>query len=279
MFDSSDATAELVHGIRARGIKIWAEDGNIRLHGNVQAMPADALDTLRSRKAQIVHHLDSTQSAEDIPRLARSDAGSVALTATQTMPWHYTSKRRSRARSLAFAQRLHGPLNVAVLDEALRMLQSRHEALRIKLSGYPAEPRQYAQPTAGTSLEAIDLSKQTNPQEQAVACLTEFVEQKIDYAQDPLIGTRLVELGREEHLLACSVDHIVSDGISNSIFLQELWSAYDALRRGGVPNLPDTVAREAYSHEVISFGFWSGDDELGAPAPQLIDARRQLPRA
>jgi hypothetical protein len=27
---------------------------------------------------------------------------------------------------------------------------------------------------------------------------------------------------------------------------------------GGVPNLPDTVAREAYSHEVSSAGFWPG---------------------
>lgn len=27
---------------------------------------------------------------------------------------------------------------------------------------------------------------------------------------------------------------------------------------GGVPNLPDTVTREAYSHEVISAGFWPG---------------------
>jgi hypothetical protein len=26
------------------------------------------------------------------------------------------------------------------------------------------------------------------------------------------------------------------------------------------------MLQEAYSHEVISFGFWSGDDELGAPA-------------
>ena len=32
---------------------------------------------------------------------------------------------------------------------------------------------------------------------------------------------------------------------------------------GGVPNLPDAVAREAYSHEVFSAGFWSG----GGPAP------------
>jgi hypothetical protein len=32
---------------------------------------------------------------------------------------------------------------------------------------------------------------------------------------------------------------------------------------GGVPNLPDWVAREAYSHEVSSCGFWSG----GGPVP------------
>jgi hypothetical protein len=33
--------------------------------------------------------------------------------------------------------------------------------------------------------------------------------------------------------------------------------------RGGVPNLPDAVAREAYSHEVSSAGFWPG----GGPVP------------
>ena len=32
---------------------------------------------------------------------------------------------------------------------------------------------------------------------------------------------------------------------------------------GGVPNLPDWVAREAYSHEVSSCGFWPG----GGPIP------------
>ncbi|HEY0897055.1 MAG TPA: DUF5996 family protein, partial [Sphingobacteriaceae bacterium] len=31
---------------------------------------------------------------------------------------------------------------------------------------------------------------------------------------------------------------------------------------GGVPNLPDWVAREAYSHEVSSSGFWFGDSSL-----------------
>jgi hypothetical protein len=35
---------------------------------------------------------------------------------------------------------------------------------------------------------------------------------------------------------------------------------------GGVPHLPDRVAREAYSHEVSSAGFWPGDARYPAPA-------------
>jgi hypothetical protein len=35
---------------------------------------------------------------------------------------------------------------------------------------------------------------------------------------------------------------------------------------GGVPNLPDSVVREAYSHEVSSCGFWPGGGAVPYPA-------------
>ena len=35
---------------------------------------------------------------------------------------------------------------------------------------------------------------------------------------------------------------------------------------GGVPHLPDAVAREAYSHEVSSAGFWAGDERAPEPS-------------
>jgi hypothetical protein len=34
---------------------------------------------------------------------------------------------------------------------------------------------------------------------------------------------------------------------------------------GGVPHLPDSVAREAYSHEVSSCGFWPGSEQMPQP--------------
>jgi hypothetical protein len=54
------------------------------------------------------------------------------------------------------------------------------------------------------------------------------------------------------------------------------------LHPGGVPNLPDRVTREAYSHEVSSCGFWSGTAPIDYPAfyayaypepPGFTDAR------
>jgi hypothetical protein len=38
------------------------------------------------------------------------------------------------------------------------------------------------------------------------------------------------------------------------------------LHPGGVPHLPDAVAREAYSHEVSSAGFWPGGGAIEYPA-------------
>ena len=56
---------------------------------------------------------------------------------------------------------------------------------------------------------------------------------------------------------------------------------------GGVPNLPDDVAREAYSHEVSSCGFWPGSEAMpqpvyysyAYPAPDGFADARVLPTA
>jgi Family of unknown function (DUF5996) len=54
---------------------------------------------------------------------------------------------------------------------------------------------------------------------------------------------------------------------------------FNATRAPAVPNA-DTVTREAYSHEVISFGFWAGDENVREPtyysytAPEPAQLRR-----
>ncbi|WP_228242396.1 DUF5996 family protein [Porphyrobacter sp. GA68] len=59
------------------------------------------------------------------------------------------------------------------------------------------------------------------------------------------------------------------------------------LHPGGIPNLPDAVTREAYSHEVASFGFWLGGGGMeeaafyayGYPVPTGLPHARLQPEA
>ena len=54
---------------------------------------------------------------------------------------------------------------------------------------------------------------------------------------------------------------------------------------GGIPHLPDWVAREAYSHEVSSLGFWPGGEQLpeavfysyAYPEPKAFRERKVRP--
>ena len=56
---------------------------------------------------------------------------------------------------------------------------------------------------------------------------------------------------------------------------------------GGVPHMPDWVAREAYSHEVSSLGFWPGGEQFpeavfysyAYPEPEGFRSKRVEPRA
>ena len=43
---------------------------------------------------------------------------------------------------------------------------------------------------------------------------------------------------------------------------------------GGIPNFPDDVAREAYSHEVTSVGFWPGNRALPIRSSTATPTRR-----
>ena len=45
---------------------------------------------------------------------------------------------------------------------------------------------------------------------------------------------------------------------------------------GGVPNLPDGVTREAYSHEVSSAGFWPGGGRVDYPTSTPTPTRRLM---
>ena len=96
-----------------------------------------------------------------------------------------------------------------------------------------------------------------------------FAEDTVHAAYDPVWATRYWRvLGEVAQLLEefAGRSHVKTSPVHH------FWHTFDIAltrfsdRRADLPAAADPVTREAYSHEVISFGFWFGDTTVQEPA-------------
>jgi amino acid adenylation domain-containing protein len=117
---------------------------------------------------------------------------------------------------------LEGPVHARALEQALALLIERHEVLRtayVEQSGMPRRQIQapFAVPVACAT---------GRPDVRALAT------QPFDLAKGPLLRAQLFELAGERFELVICMHHIVCDGWSMDVLLDELLRAYEAVATG-----------------------------------------------
>ncbi|MGM0759795.1 MAG: amino acid adenylation domain-containing protein [Thermodesulfobacteriota bacterium] len=115
---------------------------------------------------------------------------------------------------------LHGPLDKARLSEGLRTLVQRHQALRTAFEFHNGRCVQRIADNAFLKLD-FEQSQSTDPQKFAKGFVRPF-----DLENPPLMRTKLVSQDSDMHWLFLDFHHIVCDGISVGILLQELMDLY-----------------------------------------------------
>ncbi|HYX22785.1 MAG TPA: amino acid adenylation domain-containing protein, partial [Thermoanaerobaculia bacterium] len=128
--------------------------------------------------------------------------------------------------------RLAGPLDAPALGAAFGEVVRRHEALRTVFPQREGEPFQRVV-AAAVSLPMIDLSDLSDPSDRSERLAREEAGRPFDLARGPLCRALLLRLGPAEHRLLVTFHHIVSDGWSLGLFLDELSALY-----GGASPLP-----------------------------------------
>ena len=171
--------------------------------------------------------------------------------------------------------RLRGPLDEAVLAQALAEITRRHEVLRTVFAVSGGEPVQRVL-TAGFPLSVPDLAE-TEARRFAEA----FARRPFDLAQGPLARAALLRLGGEDHLLLLVFHHIVFDGWSTGVLLEELTAL---LRSSPLPEprlqYADYAAwqRSWLTGEVLERQLaWWRDRLAGAPLALDLPADRPRP--
>ncbi|ONH53354.1 non-ribosomal peptide synthetase [Pseudomonas cedrina subsp. cedrina] len=179
----------------------------------------------------------------------------------------------SAAYHVPSALRLQGPLDLDALQRSFDALVARHESLRTHLYQGDEQTVQVIQPDARVEIALVQ-----SDEAQVKAQVEAQIARPFDLQAGPLLRATLLRLGDEDHVLVLVQHHIVSDGWSMQIMVDELVQLYSAYSQGQdlqLPALPIQYADYArWQREWMDAGekqrqlaYWQ--DLLGGEQPVL----------
>ncbi|MGC2775264.1 MAG: amino acid adenylation domain-containing protein, partial [Bradyrhizobium sp.] len=123
--------------------------------------------------------------------------------------------------NVPWAMEIKGPFDAARWQRAFAALIARHEALRTSFALIDDEIVQKVHPRIDFAFEELSPEGRQDRQQ----AIERFVR-PFDLSKAPLIRAAVVETGAQAHTLIVDMHHIVSDGISVEIILDELIALY-----------------------------------------------------
>ncbi|MEM7187702.1 MAG: LLM class flavin-dependent oxidoreductase [Bacteroidota bacterium] len=230
----------LLRTIREQGIDLrWVGD-SLELVSEQDTIDPEVVTLIKEHKPAIIAYLKSITSESDIqviPMAAVQERYSV--TATQFRFWILCQLEEINvAYNMPLVVKIEGNLEVDVLERSLEMLMERHELLR----------SQFIQEKNGVlnqwvlNLKDLDFQlhrlKVTRSGE-IHDTLSQLVMAPFDLKSAPLFRAHLVSTEGETHYLCLTIHHMICDGLSLGILLNELQKLYNSLVNGQATTLPE----------------------------------------
>ena len=180
---------------------------------------------------------------QSLPSVAPGEP--VPLTATQYAIWLHVQVDQpdSPLYNLATSVRVRGRLNHPHLLAALSGVLQRQQLLRSRVVNCGGQPHLLVDDAAAIRPELIDLGSLGDAAEAAMqADARRLSAEPFHLARGPLIRLRVYRLSDDEASLQVVAHHLVFDGWSFGVLLQELVQHYTALAKGqGNPPATPTV--------------------------------------
>jgi amino acid adenylation domain-containing protein/natural product biosynthesis luciferase-like monooxygenase protein len=234
LIGSPESCQKVVEYLREIGVN---EIGCFVDFGVAQQTALQALPHLLELK-QRVEAAEQTQSRTMEPADGLVAEHSEPMTQAQRGLWTLSmidpvaSKTYNESTTLAMRENY----DHAKMERSLQALVDRHEALRTHLA--EDGETQIILPSAKTTIPIVDLSHLPLDQAETEArrLLKESESQLFDWAVAPMIRSLAVKISEQYHLLTFTFHHILGNGPSYWVFLDELCKLY-----GGEATLPPAM--------------------------------------
>ncbi|MDY7534543.1 non-ribosomal peptide synthetase [Pseudomonas sp. Bout1] len=158
----------------------------------------------------------------------------------------------SSAYTIPGALRLRGELDEDAVRSSFQQLVQRHEALRTRFFERDGQAFQRVDAKADFELQVIDLSHLPAAEREARAnqIREDAARTPFDLEKGPLLWVTLVRLDDEDHQLLVTMHHIIADGWSLTVLIEEFSRLYAAASQG------QTLALPALALQYADYGSW-----------------------
>jgi amino acid adenylation domain-containing protein len=205
------------------------------------------MSDISKEKLELLALLLKTEGVDVSPKItdsSGSNSGPCPMSSAQQRLWLFDQlEPGSPAYNMPVAIRLTGQLNLSALHQSLNQIVRRHEILRSTFAAIDGQLLQFACPPAPLTLNLVELRHVVESERTALALrlMSEEAVRPFDLERGPLLRATLLRFDEQEHMLLLNVHHIVFDGWSLVIFMNELAALYSAFSNGGqcwLPQLP-----------------------------------------
>ncbi|MBW4602153.1 MAG: amino acid adenylation domain-containing protein [Calothrix sp. FI2-JRJ7] len=268
-------------------IKLWAEGDRLRCNAPKEKLTPALKAELGERKAEILAFLRKTNISNYAQNYAQKliqpipREGNIPLSFAQQRLWFIDQfESGSSLYNVPIALHLKGVLNVAALSQTLNEIVRRHEGLRTSFILVEGQPVQLITPELIINLPIVDLQdlSEVEQKDQVLQIISSEAKRPFNLAQAPLLRASLLRLNEVEHIVTFTMHHIISDGWSMGVLVQEVAALYEAFSKcqpSQLPELPIQYAdfalwqRQWLQGEVLESQLAYWQKQLGGNLPVL----------
>src|SRR5215213_4758559 len=173
--------------------------------------------------------------------------------------------------NIPLAVRLSGALNVPALEQTLNEIIRRHEVLRTSFVVVDQQSVQVITPEVSLRLTVQELTRLPESEREAevIRLADAEVRQPFELSQGPLLRVKLLRLSESEHVVLMTMHHIITDGWSLGVLINEVAVLYRAFAEGGPVPLPELPVQYA------DFAIWQRERLQGEELERQLSYWRQ----
>ncbi|PYS77698.1 MAG: hypothetical protein DMF66_08945, partial [Acidobacteria bacterium] len=191
--------------------------------------------TVAEQAGVIERLMRAERHVDELPLPPAPAEGDIPLSFAQQRLWLLAQlEPESLAYNIFKAVRLRGPLSARALERSLREIVRRHEALRTTVATKDRKLIQVVAPPQTFDLPLVELGGLAAREREAETrrLIAEEAQRRFDLRRGPLLSARLLRLQEDEHVFLLTLHHIISDGWSLGLFVNEMAALYESFSRG-----------------------------------------------